>query len=81
MFLKLSLWPLEYGNTIKLLFFSVTVEVCDVVPLFLTELEVHFGLELVENSVWVIAPVESCLDMLGFLFQYLLVGANIWGPV
>ena len=71
MFLKLSLRPLEYGTTMKLLFFfvSVTMEVCVVVPLFFTDLEVHFGLEPVENAFRLITSVESCLHMLDFLSQ------------
>ena len=45
------------------------MEVCVTVPLFLTELEVQFGLEPMENPVRVTAPAECCLDVLVCLFQ------------
>ena len=71
MFLKLSLRPLEYATTIKLVWFfvSITLELCISVPLFLTELEVQFGLEPMQHPIRVIAPAECCFDMLVFLFQ------------
>ena len=57
----------HYENVV--VFVSVPMDVCVAVPLFLTELEVQFGLEPLENQVRVIAPAECCSDVLAFLFQ------------
>ena len=70
MFLKLALSPLEYGTTAKMFFFiCVPVEVDVIVPLLLTELEVHFCSEPVENAFRVVAPAECHMEVLVFLFQ------------
>ena len=52
-----------------MVFVSVPVEVCVAMPLFLTELEVQFRLESVENPFRAIASMECYLDVLVFLFQ------------
>ena len=53
-------------NVVVFICFPVEVVV---VQLLLTELEVHFCLELVENPVKVVAPAECHMDVLIFLFQ------------
>ena len=56
--------PLKKGCV----FFIVSMGVCVAVSLFLTELEIQFGLEPVGDPVRVTAPAECCLDVLVFLF-------------
>ena len=67
-----------YENVV---FIGVPMEVCVAVPLYFTELEIQFVLKPVENTVRVVTPAECCSDVLVFLFQKLLVGANILDPV
>ena len=70
MFLTLSLRPLEYETTkICYGFVSVLMEVCVSVSFFLTELEIQFGSEPVENTVRVMASAECSLDLFIFLLQ------------
>ena len=52
-----------------MVFVSVPMEVCLVVSLIVADLEVHFGLEPVENPVKEVAPLECCSDVVVFLFQ------------
>ena len=63
--------PLEYETTVKILLFLFVspVQVDVVVPMLLTELKVHFSLELMENPVRVVAPAECHMDVLVSLFN------------
>ena len=70
MFLKLSLRPLEYGTTTKMLWFLLLL-LCEFVwcycaIVFLTKLEFQFGLKPVAHPVRIIASEECCFGCVGF---------------